>query len=114
MVLTSVCIKPPAYGGTRLIYGAAVSAIKVLAPVPDVEKPLSGLNKYRCFLMTDIPADIFKIIPGTGPVNLQCKISAAQCAASVTGALHLVSHPHPQGRFIPASDIHAPEGQRGA
>ena len=96
MVLTSVCIKAPANGRAVLIHSATVTAIEMFAPVLHIKKPLSLLDKDGRFFMTDIPADIFKIISAGGLVYLQGKIFAAESAALATAALHLLFHPLPQ------------------
>jgi hypothetical protein len=69
------------------------------APVFNVQKPPPLLDEDRGFLMADVPADVFKIIPGRGFVKLQGKIFAAQRAAPAAGALYRSLHPLPSVHY---------------
>lgn len=50
--------------------------------------PFAVLNEDGCFLMTDIPANVFKIISGRRLINLQGKIFTAKCIALLTDITH--------------------------
>ncbi len=91
MVLTIIRIEPSADSGPFFINLAAVVTLKVSAAVLHIEVPLPVLDKNRCFLMTDIPADILKIVPGGGLVNLQRQVFAAKGIAFCTGVAHYSS-----------------------
>ena len=90
MVLTLAWIKPPADSRTVFVDLAQFITIKVLTTVFHIKVPLALLNKYRRPLVADIPANILEVISGGGFINLQGKISTAQCIALLTRLAHLI------------------------
>lgn len=103
MVLAAAGIEPPADSGTTVIDHAAMGAIQVPAPILHIKIPPPPLDKDGGPLVADVPADILKIIPRCRPVNLQCKIAAAECSALFTGSTHPISLPGHRGRNNPLS-----------
>ena len=91
MVLTVIRIEPPADSGPFFINLAEAITIKISATVFHIEVPLPVLDKDRCFLMADIPADVLKIVPGGGLVNLQRQVFAAKGITFCAGGAHYSS-----------------------
>ena len=91
VVFTVVCVESTADGGPMLIDPTAIGRIKVFTSVLHVKIPLPPLHKDRCFLVTDIPADIFKIIPRCWLIELKGKIVTAERTAFFTGRTHSCS-----------------------
>ena len=92
MVFTMFGIESSTNGWTRFIDLTAIVASKVLAAVLNIKVPFSFLNKDRGLLVTDIPTDIFKVIPGCWFINLHGKILAAKRIALLTRSTH-TNHP---------------------
>ena len=91
VVLAFLRVKSAANGGPASVNFAAVVSVKVSAPVLHIKIPLAFLNEDRCFLVADIPADIFKIISGGWLINLQCEILAAEPITIIAAITHLSS-----------------------
>ena len=88
VIFTVLWIKSAADSGTIFIDLTAVSTIEVFTSILHVKVPLSPLYKDGCFLVTDIPADIFKIILRCWFIELKGKIGAAERTALFTGCTH--------------------------
>ena len=88
VIFTVLWIKSTADSGTIFIDLTAVSTIEVFTSILHVKVPLPPLYKDGCFLVTDIPADIFKIILRCWFIKLKGKIATAERTAFFTGSTH--------------------------